>query len=244
MSSGWESQAENWVAWARTPGHDVFPLYATSFLDEVATLPGNGVASRTLEVGCGEGRVARMLLDRGHRVTALDLVPTLVRHAADADARASYVVGSGTRLPFADASFDAVVSYNALQAMTEPYDMRDAVAEAARVLLPGGFLSISVPHPFSDYMLVAASRGEDEVAASYFTRARVDGTVSRRGIEMTFYGRTHTLGDYAAGIEAAGLAIDRIREPLPAIDEASASEEVARWFRTPLFLHLRAVKAA
>lgn len=237
-STGWESQAENWVAWARTPGLDVFPMFGASFMDDVAAPAG----ARTLEAGCGEGRVTRMLLDRGHNVTALDLVRALVRHAAAADSRAVYTVASGVRLPFADAAFDTVVSYNALQAMTQPDDMRNAVTEAARVLRPGGRLCICVPHPLSDFLLVHEAGGDAAAPPSYYQRASVSGTVSRGGVDMTFYGRTHTLGDYAAAIEAAGLVIDRLREPLPAIDEASASAEMARWFRMPLFLHLRALK--
>lgn len=233
--AGWASQAANWIAWARTPGHDVFPLYAAGFMDEIAAPPGR----RTLEVGCGEGRVGRMLLDRGHRLASLDLVPALVRAAADADARAAYVTASGTRLPFAEATFDTVVSYNVLQAMTAPGDMREAVAEAARVLAPGGRLCVSVTHPFSDFLLIREERG-DLGEASYFDRIDVGETVSKNGIEMTFFGRTHTLGDYAAAIEAAGLTIDRIREPVPSMDPGSAS--VARWFRLPLFLQMRAVK--
>jgi hypothetical protein len=50
----WEDQAENWLAWARTPGHDAYWSYRDAFFP---LLPAPG--RRTLEVGCGEGRVAR-----------------------------------------------------------------------------------------------------------------------------------------------------------------------------------------
>src|SRR5262245_24605603 len=59
----WEDQAENWLAWARTPGHDAYWSYRDLFF---RLLPAPG--RRTLEVGCGEGRVARDLAARGHRV--------------------------------------------------------------------------------------------------------------------------------------------------------------------------------
>ena len=51
----WQEQAENWIAWARTPGHDSYHHYGERFLNEVCPAPGQ----RTLDVGCGEGRVTR-----------------------------------------------------------------------------------------------------------------------------------------------------------------------------------------
>ena len=57
MTQPWEQEAENWVRWTRTPGHDVFPYFAPAFFDDIVP-PPHGL---TLEVGCGEGRVAREL---------------------------------------------------------------------------------------------------------------------------------------------------------------------------------------
>jgi SAM-dependent methyltransferase len=73
----WEDQAENWLAWARTPGHDAYWYYRDALFP---LLPPPG--RRTLEIGCGEGRVVRDLVARGHRVVGVDSSPTLLRHAA------------------------------------------------------------------------------------------------------------------------------------------------------------------
>jgi ubiquinone/menaquinone biosynthesis C-methylase UbiE len=97
----WEDQADNWLAWARTPGHDAYWSYRDAFLP---LLPAPG--RRTLEVGCGEGRVARDLTARGHRVVGLDASPTLLRHAAAADVGGWYVHADASALPFEDAAFD------------------------------------------------------------------------------------------------------------------------------------------
>ena len=80
MPAGWEDRASQWLAWARTPGHDAYWRYRDAFL---ALVPPP--AGRTLEVGCGEGRVTRDLAARGHAVTALDASPTLVAAAAERD---------------------------------------------------------------------------------------------------------------------------------------------------------------
>ena len=71
----WEPDAENWVRWARTPGHDAYWYYCEGFFADFVPPPGK----RTVEIGCGEGRVARDLAARGHRVAALDTSHTLVR---------------------------------------------------------------------------------------------------------------------------------------------------------------------
>src|SRR6478736_6403733 len=87
---GFEERAEGWLAWAGTPGHDAYWRYRDAFF---ALVPEPGAA--TLEVGCGEGRVARDLVARGHRMTGLDLSPTLLGAAAHEAAR---VLAPGGRL--------------------------------------------------------------------------------------------------------------------------------------------------
>jgi hypothetical protein len=39
VSKDWEDEAENWVRWARTPGHDVYELYSSVFFEELLLLP-------------------------------------------------------------------------------------------------------------------------------------------------------------------------------------------------------------
>src|SRR4051812_37555756 len=106
---GFEERARGGVAWGGTPRHDADWTYPDAFF---ALVPEPGAA--TLEVGCGEGRVARDLVARGHRVTGLDASPTLLRAAAEADPGSLYVEGPVEALPFEDGAFDLVVAYNSL----------------------------------------------------------------------------------------------------------------------------------
>ncbi len=139
----WEDEAENWVRWARTPRHDVYDLYSPTFFEEVVP----PVSARTIEIGCGEGRVVRDLVERGHRVVGLDPSPTLLSYARRADEGSSYVVARGEALPFSDDVFDVVVAYNSLQNVD---DLPRVVAEAARVLTPGGRFCVCIAHPMTD----------------------------------------------------------------------------------------------
>lgn len=238
--SPWEDEAERWTAWARTPGHDVFPYFAPAFFEEIVP-PAPGL---TLEVGCGEGRVARELTARGHRVVALDVSPSLVRAACEADARAAYAVGDAMRLPFAAASYATVVAYNSLQTMRDVADMARAVAEAARVLAFGGRYCFCVAHPMTDVGRLErpGSDADAVVSGAYFGNRRVEETVEKDGLAMTFHGWTYTLEDYARATEAAGLTIERIREPAPAEAAAATRASLGLWRRVPLFLSVRAVK--
>jgi SAM-dependent methyltransferase len=142
FSPEWEQEAKNWIAWARKPGHDEYWRYRDAFF-ELVPPPGRA----TLEVGSGEGRVARDLAARGHRVTGVDASPTLLRAATDAHADGHYVLADAAALPFEDASFDLVVAYNSLM---DVQDMPTAVREAARVLEPGGRFCVCVTHPLAN----------------------------------------------------------------------------------------------
>ncbi len=143
MPGEWDAEVENWLRCARTAGFDAYWYYRDAFFDSILPTP----RGRTLEIGCGEGRVARDLVERGYQVTALDSAIGLVQHARDADAAGLYLVGEGARLPVREGWFDLVVAYNALQVVA---NMAQTVKDSARVLRPGGHLCFCVAHPVTD----------------------------------------------------------------------------------------------
>jgi SAM-dependent methyltransferase len=236
----WEEEARNWVKWARTPDHDVFSYYAPSFFEEIVP-PARGL---TLEIGCGEGRVARQLASRAHNVVALDSSSTLVQFAREADAQSAYLVADATALPFADATFQTVVAYNSLQTMSRMADMAHAVREAGRVLKPSGHFCLCVAHPMTDIGRVKEPSVEAAliISGSYFEHQRVSETVTKDSLEMTFHGWTYTLEDYVRALEEAGLLIERVREPVPSAEQGTKRPGLGVWRRVPLFLFVRAAK--
>jgi SAM-dependent methyltransferase len=234
--SSWEWQAEEWQAWARTPGHDSYWLFRDLFFDAIVPSPGR----LTLEVGCGEGRVARDLARLGHTVVALDASPTLVASAADAHLAGRYLVADAAALPFEDASFDVVVAYNSLMDVA---DMPAAVAEAARVLERGGRLCVCVTHPTADAGKFQSKEPDAPfvIPGSYLGRHRFADVFERDGLQITFSGWRYALEEYARAFEDAGLLIERLREPAAPASALTTRPGYERWQRLPNFLHVRAV---
>lgn len=87
---------------------------------------------RVLDVGAGEGLLAAYLRRRGADVVTVDIL-------APSKPSPLHAVASSTALPFADRTFDAVVSCSTLQYV----DQRCMIAEAMRVLRPGGRLLLN-----------------------------------------------------------------------------------------------------
>jgi len=233
----WEEQAQNWAGWARTPDFDAYWKYAPMFFE---LLPPRG--ARTLEVGCGEGRVSRDLAARGHRVIGLDTSPTLLKLAREAYPRGRYLRADAAALPFAGESFDLVVAYNSLMDVD---DMPGSVREAARVLRPGGALCACVTHPMADAGGFESRAGDAPfvIRGSYLGGRRpFELEVERDGQRMHFKGWAYPLEDYFLALEAAGLPLQALREPaVPQTTVARYASE-NRWRRIPNFLFLRAVK--
>ncbi|MGC7847660.1 class I SAM-dependent methyltransferase [Desulforudis sp. 1088] len=92
-----------------------------------------------LDVGTGTGFVALILAELGHRTTGVDWSVTMLDQARlkarDAGLEITFVEGDIELLPFAAASFDAVMARHVLWTLAEP---ERAIAEWYRVLRPGG----------------------------------------------------------------------------------------------------------
>jgi SAM-dependent methyltransferase len=219
----WDEQARSWIAWARKPGHDSYWGYRAGFL-ELVPAPGRA----TLDLGCGEGRVARDLAAQGHRVTGIDASPTMLAAARQADPAGQYTLADAASLPFPDASFDVVVAYNSLMDVD---DMAAAVAQAARVLEPGGRLVLAVTHPATNPRRFEGA----EPGATYFDRTRFSDEVERDGMHMLFRGWQYPLGAYTLAMEQAGLLIEALREPVSIRKDGTADS-------VPWHLWIRALR--
>ena len=102
---------------------------------------------RIIELGCGNARLARSLVQRfaGSQVVGLEV--DAVQHAKNLAApqeRLLFMAGSAEAVPFPDASFDGAIMLKSLHHV--PLAAMDAaLAEVARVVRPGGWLYVSEP---------------------------------------------------------------------------------------------------
>jgi demethylmenaquinone methyltransferase/2-methoxy-6-polyprenyl-1,4-benzoquinol methylase len=96
-----------------------------------------GPSALVLDVGCGTGDLARSLTSGGHRAVGVDLSFGML--AAARPGRAPLVQADAAALPFASASVDGVISGFAVRNFA---DLPGVLAELARVLRPGGRLSL------------------------------------------------------------------------------------------------------
>ncbi len=110
-------------------------------LDLIARRVGSG--EKVLEVDCGPGVLAKMMQERGAQVTGTDLSIVAVERARAKGISAQQVDVDTEPLPFADASFDTVVSNSMIEHRFFPKRSFD---ECVRVLKPGGRFIVCLPN--------------------------------------------------------------------------------------------------
>jgi ubiquinone/menaquinone biosynthesis C-methylase UbiE len=144
----WNGNARAWTELARA-GYDIYRdfINTPAFFDMLPDVAG----LRVLDIGCGEGSNTRLLADRGARVVGIDIAEQFIEFAAEAE-RAEprgieYRVASAVELPFDDATFDAATAFMSLMDIPETDRV---LAEAFRVIRPGGFFQLSISHPCFD----------------------------------------------------------------------------------------------
>lgn len=170
---------------------------------------------RVLDVGGGTGVYARWLAGRGYEVHLIDLAPRHIdearAHPGPALARAA--VGDARHLEEADTSMDAVLLLGPLYHLVERDDRVRALAEARRVLRPGGVVVAAAISRYAS-LLDGLFRGliDDPAFLPILDRDLREGQHRNPTSRLDYFTTSYfhlpdELGDEA---RAAGLAVDRV----------------------------------
>jgi len=117
-------------------------------------LPEDLHGKKLLDAGTGTGWFSLRATQRGAEVTSMDIGPQLLEQVAK-KCETHRVVGDICRMEFRDNEFDTVVSSEVIEHTPNP---RQAIAELARVLKPGGVLALTAPNKIWHFAIVLANR--------------------------------------------------------------------------------------
>ncbi|MDA8292136.1 MAG: class I SAM-dependent methyltransferase [Actinomycetota bacterium] len=239
----WEREA-GWWRDTFTGGAD--PEYEGEILPLVeAELAGS---VRVLDLGCGEGQVARRLLsgrEPSRSVVGVDPSAAQLAHALEArgpgereGGRFPLVRGEAERLPFADGCFDAVVCSLVIE---HAEDVDAVLAEVARVLAPGGVFLLLVNHPL--YQGPGSGFVDDQILGERYWRVGpylVEGVSWEdvdAGVRIPFAHRP--LSRYVNPLAARDLLLTRMLEPAPLAEFLASSVDPELEGAIPRLLAMR-----
>ena len=134
---GWVESGQAWGERAADWAYLMEP-YARRANDALFDRAGVGPGTRLLDIACGSGYAASVAAGRGAEVAGLDASEALIAIARARTPGGDFRVGDMFALPFDDDRFDVATSFNGIWKGCE-----DALAEARRVVRPGGLVGFS-----------------------------------------------------------------------------------------------------
>lgn len=148
---------------------------------------------RLLDLGCGTGRTTAPLAERGYDVVGVDVSAEMVARARRRHPELSFAVGDATDLDYDDDSFDYVLfSYYGLDCIAPASARRAAIAEAYRVLAPGGRFAFSSHNGW--YLLPALLSDPEHVWTFYVANGNLARLRSRYRRDPDEYGLDYYRG--------------------------------------------------
>jgi len=133
---------------------------------------------RILDAGCGTGGTTQHLLKNFGSVVGMDLSLTGLGYCKQRNQK-NLVCGSISLFPLQSASFDLVTSFDVLYEKGVP-DVRAAITEINRILIPGGFFVLRVPA----YNWLRGRHDDAVNTARRFTRGEISRLISKNGFKI------------------------------------------------------------
>lgn len=164
-----DQSAKTYDDWCSTPlGSFVDETEKKIMLEVTNPNPGETV----LDIGCGTGIYSLLLSQQGTEVTGIDISTAMLNKAKEKanqyNRPITFIEGDIQHLPFADDTFDLVISNIVLEFVDHP---QDVISEAMRVLHPGARLVIGMIGKHSEWAAMYEKQG-NEKQDSVFSGAR------------------------------------------------------------------------
>jgi len=172
----------------------------------VLSLLPDVAGAAVLDAGCGPGAYAEILVERGARVTAVDVSPRMVEHARRrlGDRVEVRLADLEQPLPFDTGAFDGIVAPLSLDYLR---DLAPVYREFRRVLRHPGWMVFSTGHPFGDF--------QRHPHGAYFESRVITETWTGFGAPVNVPFHRRPLQDRLIPLFEAGFVIDLLIEPLP-----------------------------
>ena len=195
---------------------------ALAFRRLASRIPALETTGPTLDLGCGSGRSTRFLKDLGLEVVGVDVSEAMVAEARERDPGGRYeLYPAGGRLPFEDGAFALVLSTWVVLELGSQQALTGFLAEAARVLRPGGSAFIVTnTADFYRHRWATCEVDFPENAPPLRSGQTVKARLLPEGVVVTDVYWSDQ--DYRDALGGAGLDVRRVAYPM-----ASASEEEA-----------------
>jgi SAM-dependent methyltransferase len=216
--------------WSATSDEGPFNgLLERPALRSLVPLPLDGAV--VLDAGCGSGAQCEWLLDQGADVIGLDLSPAMVeetqRRCGD---RGRFLVADlGQPLELGPASVDGITCSLALHYLR---DWRVPLRSFADVLRPGGWVVLSLEHPFAPPL--PGQQG------GYFDTELIGQEWQKDDVVVTQYFWRRPLGDTVGAFAEAGFVIEDVAEARPTAEAvARFPDDLANLREYPSFMVYR-----
>jgi SAM-dependent methyltransferase len=144
---------------------------------------GDPGSVHALDVGCGTGETDTFLAGRLGRLEGVDVAESVLETARARNPGVAYRSYDGERLPYDDGAFDLVFTICVVHHVPPPR-WQSFVAELARVVRPGGVLTIIEHNPLNPLTRLAVSRCEFDDEATLLRRGRTEALVRSAGLEL------------------------------------------------------------